>query len=154
MSENIYSITWSAVAVSAAQDLIEIVSAAAGVVKVHGFEIFQTSDHGDAAAEGLQALFIRGHSSSGSGGSSFTPIPRSSRQAAATSTCEINNTTVASSGTAVNYYAGGFNVQAGATYWWTPETRPVLRNSERGVLRITAPADALTMSGTLYFEEL
>jgi hypothetical protein len=30
----------------------------------------------------------------------------------------------------------------------------VLRNSERGVLRITAPADALTMSGTLYFEEL
>jgi hypothetical protein len=154
MSENIYSLTFSAVAVSAAQDLFEIVSAAAGVIKIHGFNLFQTSDHGDAAAEGLQVLFVRGHSTSGSGGSSFTPILRSSKQGAAAATCEINNTTIASSGTAVNYYADGWNVQAGTTYWWTPETRPVLRNSERGVLRITAPADALTMSGTLYFEEL
>mgnify|MGYP001617495828 CR=1 FL=1 len=150
---DIYSVSFSAVAASAAQDLFEVVSAAAGVVKILGFELFQTSDHGDAAAEGLQLLWVRGHSTSGSGGSSFTPVLRSTKQGAATSTCEINNTTVATSGTGVNVYAGGWNAQAGITYWWTPETQPILRNSERGVLRMSAPADAITLNGVLYIEE-
>jgi hypothetical protein len=150
----VYSVTFSAVAVSAQQDLFEIVSPAAGIIEIHGFELFQTSDHGDAAAEGLQLLWVRGHATSGSGGSSFTPVLRSGKDGAAAATCEINNTTIASTGTAVNYSAGGFNVQAGFERWYPPEVRPVLRNSERGVLRCSAPADALTMSGTLYYEEL
>ena len=49
----------------------------------------------------------------------------------------------------------GFNAQGGAESTWTPEMRPTLRNSERGVLRMpTAPTDPLTLYGTLYYEEL
>lgn len=150
----VYSVTFSAVAVSAQQDLFEIVSAAAGVVYIHGYELFQTSDHGDAQAEGLQLLWVRGHTVSGSGGSSATPVKQNTIDVAASSTCEVNNTTIANTGTTTTYLAGGWNVQGGAEKWWTPETRPVLRNSERGVLRMSAPADAITLSGTIYFEEL
>src|SRR4029077_8853067 len=94
-----YSIAFSAVAVSAAQDLFEVVCAAAGVVYIHGYELFQTSDHGDAQAEGLQLQAIRGFTTSGSGGTSVTPGLASSRDGAATATCEANNTTVATTGT-------------------------------------------------------
>ncbi len=150
-----YSVTFSAVAVSAQQDLFEIVSAASGIVLIHGFSLFQTSDHGDAQAEGLQLLWVRGHTTSGSGGSAATPVKQNSIDVAASSTCEVNNTTIASAGTTVTYAADGWNVQAGTgPYFWPPEVRPVLRNSERGVLRMSAPADAITLTGTIYFEEL
>lgn len=149
-----YSVTFSAVAVSAQSDLFEVVCPSAGLVFIHGYELFQTSDHGDAQAEGLQLLWVRGHTTSGSGGSSATPVKQTTIDAAASATCEVNNTTIASSGTTTTYMAGGWNVQGGAEKWWTPETRPILRNAERGVLRMSAPADAITLSGTLYFEEL
>lgn len=149
----VYSVTFSAVAVSAQQDLFEVVAPSAGIVIIHGYELFQTSDHGDAQAEGLQLLWIRGHTTSGSGGSSATPVKQNTIDAAASSTCEANNTTIASAGTTTTYLGGGWNVQGGAEKWWTPETRPVLRNAERGVLRMSAPADAITLSGTLYIEE-
>ena len=151
---SVYAITFSAVTVSAAQDLFEIVSPAAGVIEIHGYELFQISDFGDAQAEGLQLTWIRGFTTTGSGGSAATPGQRSSRSSAALATCEVNNTTLATTGTTVTYMAGGWNVQGGAEKWWPPEARPVLRNSERGVLRQTAPGDPITMSGTLYFEEL
>lgn len=150
----VYSVTFSAVTVSAQQDLFEVVAPSAGIVIIHGYELFQTSDHGDAQAEGLQLLVVRGHTTSGSGGSSFTPTRQNVNDASASSTCEVNNTTIASAGSAATYLAGGWNVQGGAEKWWTPETRPMLRNAQIGVLRMSAPADAITLSGTLYFEEL
>lgn len=150
-----YSVTFSAVAVSAQQDLFELVAPAAGIVIIHGYELFQTSDHGDAQAEGLQLNWVRGHTTSGSGGSSATPGKQSSLDGASNVTAEVNNTTIASSGTTTTYAAGGWNAQGGTgPTFWTPETRPVLRNAERGVLRQSAPADPITLSGTLYFEEL
>lgn len=152
----VYSVTFAAVAVSAAQDLFEIVSPAAGVIFIHGYELFQTSDFGDAQSEGLPLQWIRGYTTTGSGGTSVTPVPASTRDTAgsAAATCEANNTTVATGGSPTTYAAGGWNVQGGADKFWPPELRPVLRNSERGVLRMGAPTDPVTLYGTLYFEEL
>jgi hypothetical protein len=150
----LYTVTFSAVAVSAAQDLVEVLSAAAGVIDIHGYELFQTSDFGDAQAEGLQLQWIKGFTTTGSGGTTVTPGLQSSRDGAATATCKANNTTLATAGTTTTYVAGGFNAQGGADKWWPPEVRPRLRNAERGVLRMSAPADPITLSGTLYFEEL
>ena len=56
----------SAVAVSAVQDLFEIVSPAAGVIFIHGYELFQISDFGDAQSEGLPLQWIRGYTTTGS----------------------------------------------------------------------------------------
>lgn len=153
----LYSIQFSAVTVSALQDLFEVTSATAGVVYIHGYQLFQISDYGDAQAEGLPLQWIRGFTTTGSGGTTVTPATASTRDTAgsAASVCKANNTTLATVGTTTTYMSSGFNVQGGTEFWWPPEARPVLRNSERGVLRMpTAPIDPLTMYGTLYFEEL
>lgn len=148
-----YVSTFSAVAITAAQDIFELTAPAAGVARLVGVIFNQSSDSGDAQAESLDIKIVRGHTTSGSGGSAFTPIPLNSADTAAGSACEINNTTIASAGTAVNLLADAPNIQIGEMIWFPPEMRPTARNSERIVVRISAPADSITASATLYFEE-
>lgn len=149
-----YSLTFSAVAVSAAQDLFELNVASTKVVKVHSIFVGQYSDFGDAQAELVSIKLVRGHATSGSGGSAFTPLKLETGIAAAASTAEINNTTIASTGTGVDLIADAFNVAVGWQYRPTPEERIVLAPSERLVVRILAPTDAVTMNATMIFEEL
>ena len=79
----------------------------------------------------------------------------SSIDTAAGFTAEVNNTTVANTGTAVTLHADTFNVRAGCRLWFPPENCPMASQANTTiVVRITAPADSLTMSGTLYVEEL
>jgi hypothetical protein len=75
------------------------------------------------------------------------------------SVVEINNTTVANTGTPDELISDTMNIAAG--WWWeAPRDRDgrvqgiQVKPSQRLVVRITAPADALTMNGTLVFEEL
>jgi hypothetical protein len=150
----IYTATFTAVAVSVAQDLFELVSPAAGIIDIHGYELFQTTDFGDAQAEGLSLVWIRGFTTTGSGGTTVTPGLQSGRDGTASATCKANNTTLATVGTTTTYVASGWNVQGGAEKFWPPEVRPRLRNSERGVLRMGTPTDPITLNGTIYFEEL
>lgn len=149
-----YSANVAAVSVSAAQDVFEIVAPADAVVIIHSVYISQTSDYGDAAAEGLQVKAIKGYSSSGSGGSTPTPTPMQSGFAAAGSTVEANNTTQANSGSPVTLVADSFNAQIGYQYRPTPEERIVLSPSQRLVWTLTAPADAITLNATMIFEEV
>lgn len=148
-----YAVSFTAVAITATQDIFELNAPAAGVVRLMGLVFGQSSDQGDTAAEALDIRVIRGHATSGSGGSAFTPIPLNSSDPAASATCEINNTTVASTGTAVNLLCDTVNLQAGYQIWWPPEAMPMARNSERINVRISAPADSITASGTLYYVE-
>lgn len=151
----IYTATFSAVAVSAAQDVFEIVAPAGGRVAIREVRLGQYSDAGDAEAELLSVKIMRGHTVSGSGGSSVTPANTSGHTGAlaAASTVEANNTTVANTGSPETLIADSFNVQAG--WWYDPvdEEQIILEVSQRLVVRITAPADAVTMNGTLVFEE-
>lgn len=149
-----YSIAFDAIAVSVAQDLFEITAPATCGVVLHGLVMGQSTDYGDAAAEGLRVLIIRGYTVSGSVGSSVTATPLIPGGAAASSTCERNNTTVANTGSPVTVHADCWNIQAGYQMWWTPETRIYVAPSTRIVINLpAAPADAITMSATLYFEE-
>lgn len=149
-----YSASVAAVAVSAAQDLWEIVPSSTNGVAIHGLLIGQSSDYGDAAAEGLGISFIRGHTTSGSGGTTPTPTSLAPGGSAASATVEANNTTVATAGSPVTVMADCFNIQAGYQLWFPPECRIILQPSQRGVFRLTAPADAITLSSTLFFEGL
>lgn len=148
-----YAVTFAAATVSAAQDLFEITCAASGTLELVGVVLGQSSDYGDAQAEGLSLSIVRGYTTSGSGGAAATPVALNSGDGAATSACEVNNTTLATAGTAVTLHADAYNVQAGYQIWWPPEARPTVRGGERVVVRQTAPADAITQSGTLYFQE-
>jgi len=149
-----YTVIFSAVAVTAAQDLFEITPADDKPVNLLGLFIGQTSDAGDAADELLQVSVIRGYTASGSGGSAPTPAPLDPVDTASGFTAEVNNTTVANTGTAVTLHTDTFNVRSGYQLWWTPETTPRASQANTTiVVRLTAPADSLTMSGTLYVEE-
>lgn len=155
MSGRIYTVTFSAVAVTAAQDLFELTPADDKPIEIIGIELGQTSDAGDAMDELLQISIIRGYTSSGSGGSAATPAPLNPNNTAAGFTAEINNTTVANTGTAVVLHTGCWNVRAGYINWFPESCRPTASQSNTTmVVRSTAPADALTMSGTLYVREL
>ena len=144
-----YSATFEEVAATAAQDLFEIVAPADSVVIIHGFEISQSSD---TDSEGLSLLVHRG-STSGSGGSSVTAAPMNVGDAAFGGTVEANNTSQATEGTIL--HAAAFNVLSGYAWIPTPEIRPVLSPSGRIIIELqTAPADSLTISGVVYFEEI
>lgn len=152
----LYSLTFSAVAVTAAQDLFELVPATDKPIRIHEIRVGQTSDAGDAQDELLQINIIRGYTSSGSGGTAtLTPNALDQNDAACGITnAEINNTTQASGGSPVTLLTDAFNVRSGWLYMPTPETRPRIAAGTRVVVTITAPADSLTMSGTIIFEEM
>lgn len=152
----IYTATFAAVAVTAAQDLFEIVAPSNSGIAIRKVVVGQYTDFGDAAAEILSIQIIRGFTTSGSGGSTATPAPVKGHTGAATSTAtvEINNTTVAQNGTGVVMIADSFNIAAGWVYEPPPDERITIAPSGRLVVRITAPADSITTNGTLIFEEI
>lgn len=156
MLERPYSVTFSGVTGTAAQDLFEISPADDKPVKLAGLFISQSSDVGDTAEEMLRIEIIRGYSSSGSGGTSPTPTPLNPNGAAASFTAEVNNTTPASSGSPVTIHAEAFNIRSGMQHFWTPETMPVCTQAQTTIVvrLVQAPADALTLAGTLYLLEL
>jgi len=150
-----YSVEFENISVSAAQDFFELTPATNRPITIMGWIFTQISDVGDAEEEVLRVKVIRGHATSGSGGGTSTPAPLDPRSAAAGFTCETNNTTIASAGTAVDLYAGGFNVRVGDLVMLPPElglgcdaTQTLI------VLRLmAAPADAITLSGTVFVKE-
>lgn len=149
-----YVATFDAIAATVETDLFELNVASDCVVILHSLFLGQTTDMGDAAAEALKLQFIKGYSTSGSGGSSLTPTPMQTGFPAAGSTMERNNSTVANTGTAVILHQDVWNIQL--PYQWrpTPEERIALSPSQRLVIRLPAPADSITLSATLVFEEL
>ena len=150
-----YTATFAAVAVTAQQDFISILCTAATPVRLHSISIAQSSDAGDAQDEMLRVRIQRGMTTVGSGGGTMTPCDIANSGTAAVSTARINDTTIASAGTITIVHEDCFNVRAGWVWMPTPEMRPVCVVSTRiAVGLVTTPADSLTMSGTMYFEEL
>jgi hypothetical protein len=145
----VYSAVFEEVAVSAIQDLFEINAPADAIVVLHGFEIAQSSD---TDSEMLNLLMHRG-SASGSAGSTPTARPLETGDAAFGGTVEANNTTQGTEGSQI--HAAAFNVLNGYIWMPPPELRPVISPSGRMIIELqTAPGDELTMSGTVWFEEI
>lgn len=155
-----YTVTFSAVAVTAAQECFQLVAPAARWLSIDQIFLGQYSDAGDAMDELLSVLIITGYTVASAGGGAFTPLALDSRRPAATATARINDTTLANTGTAAVRWAETFNVRAG---WYLnrdtqqksrPEQRKILiAPGAQCVVRITAPADSITMNGTLLFTE-
>ena len=151
----IYTAQFTDVAVSAIQDLFEIVAPSDAVVVVHDLHLGQRSDVGDSAEEILNIQLTRGHTTSGSGGTSVTPVPNNAGDAAFGGTVEANNTTQAQDGTIVVLASWDWNIRGPFDKVWTPETRPVLSPGARMCVELpVAPTDEITMSGTITFEEI
>ena len=145
------------------QDLFELVPDATTRIRILEVEINQASDFGDAQAEIRTILFMRGHTTTGSGGSAVTPGNVSPYSRASVTTVARNNTTLASSGTVVTLLATGWHLQAGFI-WRPPEDdraevpfrrQFVIKPSQRFVIRLadTVADDLANVSATVTFEE-
>ncbi len=151
-----YSAEFSKVAVSLDQDVFEITPADDKPVAIHAVFLSQSSDLADAAEEILNFKIMRGHTSSGSVGSSSTPAPLNPIDAAAGAAVEVNNTTIATTGTIVDLHSGAWNIRTGLQLIFPPDQRPVTTEANTTVVvrLLEDLADVVTMSGTIYFEEL
>lgn len=155
----VYTVVFENVSVSAAQDFFEITPADDKPCQILGWEVDNvggTADAGDAQEELWRLLLRRGHATSGSGGTAPTPVPIISSDPAAGFAAEVNNTTIASTGTTKDIWVGGMNVRIPGPYLLTPETSPVVSQADvTCVLRLlSTPADAISLSGTLWVGEL
>lgn len=143
-------------AITVAADLFELTPADDKPIRVLSVNIHQTSDLGDAAEEIISLVWVRGHTSSGSGGSTPTPRPCNPSDTAAGFTAEAGNTTAASAGTGVNLARHGWNVRAPLERPYTPDEAPEASQANTTlVLRMAAaPADSLTIGGAVLVEEM
>lgn len=151
-----YVVQFGPTAVTAQVDLFEVNTGANFITVIHGMELGQSTEYGDAQEEAIAILMKRAHSTSGSGGSAPTPTPLEPNSGASTFTAETLNTTQATGGTPVTVYATAWNVRSSPSPWqWTPEARIYLAPSSRFAIQLqAAPADSITMSGSLWVEEI
>jgi hypothetical protein len=153
------SVTGTITAAETDVDLVEITPADDKPVKLVGFTLGQYSEVGDAAEEGIRLSIIRlpATVTSGSGGSSVTPAPLDSADAAAGATVEMDNTTVATtSGAAITLEEIGWNNRGSPLVMSYPD--PALRYKVKGAESLvirwqTTVADDVTYAFTAIFEE-
>jgi hypothetical protein len=157
MQGPIFSVPFVAQSVTAAaQDLFELATGANSRIAICGIDVGQYSDAGDAAAELLGVSIIRGHTTTGDG-TAATPINFKPWSRSSTVVSKTIGTTLATGGSPVTAFSSSFNIQAGFLY--RPrfdnhfDERIWVAESSRVVVRITAPADAVTASGTIWFQE-
>lgn len=156
----IYTAAFKDIAVTAAQDLIEIAAPTDAVVVIHEWFLVQKTETGDSAEEMLLITCNRGVGTvtSGSGGGTITALPVSDGDPAFGGTVERNNTTIMAVGTGTletDLEVHAWNVRVPYARIYTPETRPTVSPGNRWTLELeTAPADSITMSGFVTFEEI
>jgi hypothetical protein len=150
----VYTVEFEADAATTADDLIELDAAAEKPITVLGWFISQGTELGDAAEEQLRYRWVRGNTTSGSGGASVTPRPVNLTDTAAGFVCEAGNTTAASAGTAVNLFSGNFNVRVGEQIWLPEGCGIVTSGTALLCLRLlAAPADSVSLTGTVFVRE-
>jgi hypothetical protein len=150
----LYSCVFDAVAITAVQDIFAIVAPTNATVRLHQLDLFQTSDLSDAQEEVLRIRIRQGQTVAGSGGAAGTIVPQDVDDAASGSTVRTNDTTQANTGTIVVDEIFGWNIRVPLTRIWTPECRPIVKGGRRATIElVAAPADSVTVSGGLIWQE-
>lgn len=158
-----YSVAFEAVSITVAQDLFNIAPGADKPIHLVGLTLAAaggTADAGDAQEELLRVSVRRFAATvtAGTGGSTPTAVPKDSDDTAAGTTCRANDgtTRASTSGTNWLWHADGWNQRVPYAMWW-PENFQLSAQTtgQRIIVGLdTAPADALLVSGTLYFDEV
>ena len=150
----LYTTTFNLVAVTAVQDLFDLLTAADSITVIHAVELSQSTEVGDAQEEMLNLIFERG-ATTASNGTAVVPNALESGSSAYGGTTRVNGATRSTAGTIQTLRVDNWNVRMPYLWLPTPEMRPILGPNVRFVVDLNStPADAITMSGTLTFEEL
>jgi len=146
----IYSVQFTEVAVTAQQDLFQVEALTVNAV-FHALYLSQSSDVGDAAAEGLSILIRR---VTDAVTDDLATSQADTGDATQNADVAVNETTELVTG-AATYHSEVWNIVQGPFIWLPPpELRPNAVIGDVMVFNLnTTPADSITMSGTVYFEE-
>lgn len=151
-----YQVTFSAVTVSAAQDLVQIVGPSAGKIMIirRAFVFCPDTTLATGQDLSLRARYLPATVTIGSGGTTgITPSKNDQGDATCSSTtCATNNTTQATTnGTAVIIFSGGCHLYAGADLPFDCTVNP----STAFVFELLgAPSGTVKLSGGVVLDEL
>lgn len=146
----IYSAQFSEVAVTAQQDLFQLEANTTPII-IHGVFLSQSSDLGDTESEGL-SIQIRRFTDAVT--NDIAEVALDGGDAAANADIAVNETTELVTGQSI-IHSEAWNILTPFVYLPTPELRPVVQISNGIAVNLnTTPADSITMSGTIYFEEI
>ena len=146
----IYSVSFADVAVTAQQDFFQIEGVTVPAI-IHAVYLSQNSDVGDAAAE---ALTIRIRRVTDALTNVTAEAQLDEGDAAANADLNVNDTTPLTTG-AENIHVEAWNIAMPFVYLPPPELRIVVPVGDVVTVNLaTTPADSLTLSGTMYFEEI
>jgi len=156
VSGRLYSMSFTAVSISAAQDLLALYAGASKVIAIQSIELSQVTQTTIGSLR-WRLRYLPATVTAGSAGSAGTISPLSPGDSAATATGRINDTTQATtSGTAVNIWSDQWNLINGVL-WVPPNVNRPPVSALSGALIVSldlAPGSAITASGTVTFEEL
>jgi len=145
----IYSVQFTAVEVSAQQDLIQIEALVVPAI-LHAVYLSQSSDVGDASSEGL-SIQIRRFTDAVTDDLATAQIDGG--DATQNADVAVNETTELVTGQSI-IHTEVWNILQPFIYLPPPELRPIIQIGNGLAVNLnTTPADALTMSGVAYFEE-
>ncbi len=145
----IYTVQFSEVAVTAQQDLFQIESLVTPAT-IHAVFLSQTSDVGDTAAENLSIRIAR---VTDAVTDDLATVKLDNGDATQTADVAVNETTELITGLEV-VHSEAWNIALPFVWMPPPEMRITGEVGNVIVVNLnTTPADSLTMSGTLYFEE-
>lgn len=144
--------------VAAGIDVFEITAPSGTLVFLHEVCVTQKTEAGDAAAEMLHFILKRGVSStSGSGGSTATPVPieSGSTPASGITSVEIFNTTAATGGTLTKLLEECVHIAPGFRHVPPPDRMFSARSGERLILSLGSTiADDIDVCGYVVFQEV
>lgn len=144
-----------AVSVSAQQDLFELASASGKPLVILDCEITQVTAFKDANESILALQWRRGNTSTGSGGSSATPVKKNPSMGSASLTAKVNNTVKATSGTVDIILPTTWNVRQEKRFAPLPDGTIEVAGGSRICLELaTTPGSAMTMSGWVLAREV
>lgn len=143
-----YSVTFSEVAVTAQQDLFQLEAKVVPAI-LHACYISQSSDAGDSAAA-FCSLQIRRFTDVVT--NDVAEVKLDGGDGAANANLAINETTELVTGQEI-IHSEAWNIALPWIWLPPPELRPVIQ-VDNGVAINLNTTDTLTMSGTLYFEEV
>jgi hypothetical protein len=155
----IYTVTLDNLTVTAAggdTDLLSIDPATDKPVELIGWDLMATSEVGDAAEEIIRLKVIHGHTTVGSGGAAATARPLDVNDSAFGGSVRVNDTTIASAGTAVDLYATGMNERIGHQLGPLPDGFG-FRAAGAAFLVVrmmSTVADDISLSGVFWIREL
>lgn len=153
MRGRIYTVAFDNVAVSAAQDLLQFeMFNLAVVAEILSARVSQVTDAGESSSQSIRIQWVNWGNAKSSGGSSVTPRPHESGDAAATSTVTRNNTTPGS-GIQV-FHTLIWNTQIPWMWIQQPIARRKLHNHTGFALRLPdAPGSSINVSASITFRE-